>query len=261
MTIESNRSIGGVAAILTITGVISTVFSIFRFGSSSSVFGLYSGVTGIVGLLVFIGFILFLVAMYGFSKDYAEKNIFNHVLNGFIFALVAGFIAAVFGVVVFVSIAVGLGQFGLANLPPFTVGLYLNIFTVIQLVYVVFVNKGLNLLAYKSGSNQFYTATRIFLIGAVLNVILSTVFTMLGLTNLIGSAMAPLLLLPGNLVQYIAWYFAAKGFFAIKPPAAPVQPTQSYYPPYTTGQARYCSNCGTQVQPGDAYCVRCGKKL
>jgi uncharacterized membrane protein len=261
MTIESNRSIGGVAAILTITGVISTVFSIFRIGSTSNISVLYSAVTGIVGLLVFIGFILFLVAMYGFSKDYAEKNIFNHVLNGFIFALIAGFVAAIVGGLVFVSIAIGLGQFGIANLPPFAVGLLLIAFAVVQLIYVVFVNKGLNLLAYKSGSNQLYTATRIFLLGAALNVILSTVFTMLGLTNLIGSAMAPFLLLPGSLVQYIAWYFAAKGFYAIKPPVAPIPPAQPYYPPYTAGQVRYCSNCGTQVQPGDAYCVRCGKKL
>lgn len=258
MTIESNRSIGGLAAILAITGIISTVASIFTLGSMSNVFGLYSGLTGIIGLLGFVGFILFLVAMHGFSKDYAERNIFTHVLNGFIFALVAGFVAVVVGGLVFASIAIGLGRFGTVNLPPFAAGLSLIIFSVIALIYIVFVNKGLNLLAIKSGSTQFYTATRLFLLGAALNVILSTVFTMLGLVNLIGSSMAPLLLIPGNLAQYLAWYFAAKGFFAIKPPVTPAQP---YYAPYTDGQVRYCSNCGAQVQPGDAYCVRCGKKL
>lgn len=258
MTVESNRTIGGVAAILAITGVISTVFSIFRFGSSSNVFGLYTGVTGIVGLLVFIGFILFLVAMYGFSKDYAERNIFNHVLNGFIFALVAGFVAVVVGGLLFVGIAIGLGSFTTVNFPPFAVGLLLIAFAIIQLIYVVFVNKGLNLLAIKSSSNQLHTATRIFLLGASLNVILSAVFTMLGLTNLIGSAMAPLLLIPGNIVQYIAWYFVAKGFFAIQPP---ITSTQPYNPATTSAQNQYCSYCGTKVQPGDAYCVRCGKKL
>jgi uncharacterized membrane protein len=198
-----------------------------------------------------------MVAMHGFSQDYSERKIFDHVLNGFIFAFVATIIAAVLGLFATVSIVL-LFRSGSSSPLAFTTGVATAVLSLIQLCYIIFVNRGLNLLANKSGSNQLHEATKVFLAGAVTSVILSVAFTLIGLTGLINSSAYTLVLVPGAVIQYVAWYYAAKGFLAIQPPVAPAQP---YYAPYASGQMRYCSNCGAQVQPSDVYCVRCGKKL
>ena len=72
MTIQSNRTLGEIAAIFSMLGIVSTVSSVFLNGyPASTVTNLpLVLVTSLVGLFAFVGFILFLVAMYGFSKDY-----------------------------------------------------------------------------------------------------------------------------------------------------------------------------------------------
>ena len=70
MTIESNRTLGGLGALLTVVGVFSSVFSIIRFAYPNNLAAdiAFSGISGVVGVISFVGFILFLVAMYGFSE-------------------------------------------------------------------------------------------------------------------------------------------------------------------------------------------------
>jgi uncharacterized membrane protein len=259
MAVQSNKTLGALGACLTIAGVVGTAASVLRFATGSSTTGILEiGIVGIGGLLGFLGFIFFMVAMHGFSQDYSERKIFDHVLNGFIFAFVATIIAAVLGLFAAVSIVFLFNQSGSSSPLAFTTGLATAVLSLIQLCYIIFVNRGLNLLANKSDSSQLHEATKIFLAGAVTNVILSVAFTLIGLTGSINSAVYTLVLVPGAIIQYVAWYYAAKGFLAIQPPATSAQP---YYAPYAAGQIRYCSNCGTQVQPSDVYCVRCGKKL
>ena len=258
MTVQSNKTLGTLAAGLTIAGAVGTAASVIRIASGSSTIGILEvGILGVGALFGFLGFIFFLVAMHGFSQDYSERKIFDHVLNGFIFAFVATILTAVLGLFAAVSV-VFLFSSGSSNSLAFATGVSTVVISVIQLVYIVFVNKGLNLLASKSGSGQLHEATRIFLAGAVTSVILSVAVTLIGLSGLVNSSVATLITIPGAVIQYIAWYYAARGFSAIQPPVTPAQP---YYTPYAAGQMRYCPNCGAQIQPSDVYCVRCGKKL
>ena len=90
LTIESNRTLGGVAAILMLIGVISQASTAFevcfsQFAGAS----IFTGIGGLFGVLSFVGFLLFLVAMYGFSKDYQEHRIFSYLLYGIIITIVA----------------------------------------------------------------------------------------------------------------------------------------------------------------------------
>jgi uncharacterized membrane protein len=259
MTVQSDKTLGALAAGLTIAGAVGTTASVLRVVSGSSRLGILEvGLLGVGALFGFLGFIFFLVAMHGFASDYSERKIFDHVLNGFIFAFVATIVATVLGLLAAVSMAFLFSQSGSSNSLAFSTGVSTAIISAIQLVYILFVNKGLNLLADKSGSGQLHYATKVFLVGAVTSVILSVAVALIGLTGLISSSVATLILIPGSIIQYVGWYYAAQGFLAIQPPAMPAQP---YYAPYAAGQMRYCPNCGAQVQPSDAYCVRCGKKL
>jgi Predicted membrane protein len=262
MTVQSNKTLGVLGACLTIAGVVGTVASVLRLAVGSSSTGILElGVVGVGALLAFLGFIFFMVAMHGFSQDYSERKIFDHVLNGFVFTFVAIIIAAVLGLFAAVSIAFLFNQSGSSSPLAFTTGVATAVISLIQLVYIIFVNKGLNLLANKSGSGQLHKATKIFLASAVISVVLSVAFMLIGLTGLVVASESTLMLVPGAFIQYVAWYYVAKGFLAIQPPVAPVTQIQPYYVPYAAGQMRYCSNCGAQVQPADVYCVRCGKKL
>jgi uncharacterized membrane protein len=105
MTVQGNKTLGALGACLVLTGVASTVISIVQqvSGSTVSIVGL--GLTAAVGLLAFVGYILFLVAMYGFSKDYTERRIFTDIIFGILIAIVSGVVIGVAWVgFVFVSL-------------------------------------------------------------------------------------------------------------------------------------------------------------
>ena len=109
MTIQTNRTLGGVGAIFSVLGVVSTVSSIFLYGyPNSTVVNLpLALISSFVGLFSFVGFILFLVAMHGFSRDYNEHRIFNYLLYGFLGTIVAAIIA---GVIVFVVVLLNISS-------------------------------------------------------------------------------------------------------------------------------------------------------
>jgi uncharacterized membrane protein len=259
MTVQGNKNLGVLGASLTIAGAVGVAASVLRFVSGSSAISILElGLVGVGALLGFLGFIFFMVAMHGFSSDYSERKIFDYVLNGFVFAFVATIIAAVLGLFAAVSITLLFSPGGSSNSLAFATGVSTAVISAIQIVYILFLNKGLNLLADKSGSSQLHTATRILFAGAVTSGILSVAAALIGLTGLIDASAATLILIPGSVIQYIAWYYAARGFLAIQPPATPTQP---YYAPYTTDPMQYCPNCGTPTQPDSVYCVHCGKKL
>jgi uncharacterized membrane protein len=265
VTVQSNKTIGAVGASLTLTGIVSTAISIYQQISGVSANLIVVGVTAVVGVLAFVGLILFLVAMYGFSKDYAENRIFNYLIYAILVGVVSVVILGIawFG---FAMISV-LSQVSSAVPPssstqiqalitPYLAAL-LPVAGLIMFAPLFFIYRAYNTLSLKSGVSLFRGAAKIFMLSAVLNVLLGVAFAIFAFT---GGLHYPALLLaftPGAVVQYIAWAFTAKGFFDIQPPAIPTMQTQ----PYAAGQNRYCLNCGTQVQTGDAYCVRCGKKL
>ena len=105
LTIQTNRTLGGIGAVFSALGVVSTVSSVFLYGypNSLAVTLPLALITGFVGLFSFVGFILFLIAMYGFSRDYNEHRIFNYLLYGFLATIVAAMVALVVVVVIFLT--------------------------------------------------------------------------------------------------------------------------------------------------------------
>jgi uncharacterized membrane protein len=248
-------------------GVFGTILSVVQSRMLEDSINLWViGVSGIISLLAFVGFILFLVAMYGFSKDYAERKIFSYILYGLIISVV---IAVIIGIIWFaltmVSIFSLVSSSGLSPSPstpqiqsliaPYYAPL-ITAMTVVSLVWILFNYKAFNLLAEKSGVHMFRTAAKIFVAGAVVNVAVGALFAVLGLLGLIDYYTMLLVSVPGGLVQYVAWGFAAKSFFSI-----PI-PTPSYAATVTSpAQGPYCPHCGAQNQVDAIYCSRCGQKL
>ena len=92
MDIQTSRVLGILAASFTLLGAISTIITLLRLFLPNTAFNVFAlGISGIIGIFGFLGFILFLLAMWGFSKSYAEKRIFNYPLYGLII-LIVGFI-------------------------------------------------------------------------------------------------------------------------------------------------------------------------
>ncbi len=266
MAVQSNKTLGAIGACLTLTGVISTVITIIEQVNGFPTDRVGFWVTSVVSLLAFVGSILVLVAMYGFSKDYSERRIFTYLIYGIVAALVSG---VVIGVAWFGFTLIGLlSQFSnvgssasssqiQALIAPYVSAL-IPAMSVVSIVVMFFVYRSYNLLAHKSGVPLFRTAAKTFVLSAIVNIILGTVFAVLAYTSGIQYTTIVLALAPGAFIQYVAWALSAKGFLAINTPETQATPTQPYPTAY---QTNYCSNCGAKVQPSDTYCVRCGKKL
>jgi uncharacterized membrane protein len=264
MAIGSNKTTGLVGASLMILGVITTITTIAEYVSGATSNLAITSITGVVALLTFVGFILFMVAMNGFSKDYAEPKIFSHVLNGFLFGVVAVVVAAILwigGVVMWNAMQkASLTESASVFTGP-AVGGFLITFAIIMLIYFLFYYKAFNLLAQKSGIQQFTLTGKLLILAGIVNIISACIITIVGLTNATGISIFTISLTPGAFIQYIAWGYAAKGYSAIQIPTTPTAPIQSYVTPTAPVNARYCSNCGNQTQTNDIYCAKCGKKL
>ena len=146
MSLESNKTLGGIGAILLA-----------------------------IPFLNLIGIILVLIAMNGMADYYDDDDIFKHSLYGFIFgfvgviALVAVILMLAFGFstvspVITDSTAIGFSGFGL-----FIIALI--ILYVFSLVAAIFYKKSLDTLSEKSGEQMISTAGLILLIAAAIPVI------------------------------------------------------------------------------------------
>ena len=176
MTLESNKTLGGVGALL----MVISPFSSFVAGAFSSVIGL-------------VGIILVLIAMKGLADHYNEGGIFNNTLYGVILTIVGG---VVFGATIVVGAVGLLSELNLdlttlstdpaalsamdwQELVNFDVILdYLVIILaglVVLFIFIViaalFYRKSLNSLSEKTGVGLFGTTGLILLIGAVLTII------------------------------------------------------------------------------------------
>jgi uncharacterized membrane protein len=270
VTIQTNRMLGGIGAIFSVFGIVSTISSVLSYGYSNSTTANLPLllITGSVGLFAFVGFILFLVAMYGFSRDYNEHKIFNYLLYGFVTTLVAAVIGTVIVMIAFL--------FNLASILPSlspettvpsqvssslvsSIAPFLEIFSVVGVIWIAFNVKALNLLRERSGVPLFRTAAFVLLAGAVVNVVIGTIFATLVYFGSIDYATFLLSAIPGGLTQYIAWAILAIAFFRIKSPPPP----RMFLPNITINarQMKYCPNCGTPNQSNAAYCAQCGQKL
>ena len=145
MSLESNKNLGGIGAILLA-----------------------------IPFLNVIGIILVLIAMKGMADYYDEDEIFKNALYGFIFGFI-GVIALIAFILMF--------AFGIAVTSPVTsptklpfAGIGLVIITVLilygfSLIGAIFYKKSLDTLSKKSGEYIFTTAGLILLIGAAIPVI------------------------------------------------------------------------------------------
>jgi uncharacterized membrane protein len=174
MTLQSNKTLGGVGALL-------MVISPF----------LVSGFTLLVGL---VGLILVLIAVKGLSDHYKEASIFNNTLYGVILSIVGVvvFVAALFVTAVsFFTNVLGIElstafsdptafsnidwteAMILDNLMSHVAALVgsLVILFIFVVVATIFYRKSLTTLAEKTGVGRFGTAGLLLLIGAVLTII------------------------------------------------------------------------------------------
>jgi len=151
--LESNRTLGGVGAILL------TIGSIFP-------------------PLALVGIILLLVALKGLSEYYNEKDIFRDNLYGVIFGTVGIAIAIVLFVSFFFRAYMNrvISPLVLPNIQPFRMFfgfiLILGAIFVFFLLESIFLRKSFDHLAAKTGEKMFGTAGLLLLIGAVLTVVL-----------------------------------------------------------------------------------------
>ena len=271
MTIESNRTLGGVAAILMIIGVISQASTVFGYVFPTSAGALIlAGIGGLFGVLSFVGFLLFLVAMYGFSKDYQDHRIFSYLLYGIIITIVAAVI--VFAIFVIVIL------FNFANLFPSLsssapsssqissemskiFGLIFPLFGLVGIIWIAFNVKAFNLLSDKSKVPLLRTGAKVLITGALVNIAIAIVFAVVGSNISVSFNTLLALLTIGGLVQDVAWVLLAMAYFRIQAPAVPMQAAVPINILPVSGQVKYCAYCGAPNQQNALYCTHCGQKL
>ncbi|MGD0204722.1 MAG: DUF996 domain-containing protein [Candidatus Bathyarchaeia archaeon] len=273
MTIESNRTMGGIAACFILIGVVSQVSELFQYAlpNSSVAYLALSGISGIVGVLGLVGLLLFFIAMYGFSRDYGDHRIFDNLLYGLIIVIIVGVIAGIFTIILILSnIGSIIPNFTSAPASPSQITSsmlssilpVLPVFAVIGLIWVLFNVRAFNLLADKSKVLLFRTGAIVLLAGALVSVLLTIIFAVIGSSVSLSFNSLLTFMIPGGLVQDVAWVLLAMAYFRIKPPASPaiapvnVQPVLS-----VSAQVKYCSHCGAPNQTDAIYCTRCGQKL
>jgi uncharacterized membrane protein len=271
VTIQSNRTLGLLGAVFTLIGAVSTAISLIRFLYPTYIAAnvAVSAIVSVVSALAFVGFLLFLVAMYGFSRDYGERRIFNYVLYGLLIGIVAAVAAVIFMVAFFLaSFASLIPAFGSSNPPtsnqiqtlmlPY-IAPFLVVFAFIGLVNVVLDVRAFNLLGDKSGVSMFRTAAKVLLAGGLLMVVFGIIFSALALANIVTFDQLLLMYAPSAVITEIAWLLLAVAFFRIHPSLTPTA-----YPPTDSAQfypVKSCPNCNSQNQADASYCTKCGKKL
>ncbi len=268
MSLQTNKTLGGVGAVLIVLGVISSILTVTRYViPNSAIFNAaITSISGVISVIALVGFILFFIAMYGISKVYNEHRIFDYVLYGIIIAIVAAIVATsvmfVFFFGNFMSMYPNLQATEqitsamIAFMSPFIV-----VFGFIGLINIVFDVLALNLLAAKSQVNLFKTAAKVFLTGAIVQIVAGIVFVFWASFNTATVDAYSLVFVPGGVVQYIAWVILAKAFFKMPEPPTPIVSSSTGFSMQATGQIKSCPYCGAEISSDGVYCVRCGKKL
>ena len=186
-----------------------------------------------------IGIILLLVAIKGFADYYRDNEMYRNAFTGVIYYVIAAIAAA---------IALGSLAFGLATIFFAIVGIAVFIVTLI-IAFIFYLLAAMRLrqtffsLAQKTGEHNFETAGRLLWIGAILTIIFV-----------------------GLIIIFVAWIFAAIGFFSMKVPGqqygyTPPPPPTASQPSQPTQATRYCPNCGSPVAQDATFCPNCGKQL
>jgi uncharacterized membrane protein len=172
MTLETNKTLGGIGAILMAIGFLPFA-------------GAYTGIIALVGL------ILVLVAVKGFSDYYKDAGIFNNM----IYAIVMGIVGAVVAGILIVSAAFGIlsavginmsnwtdwtmfqniqwQNINISTIMPYvaTILLSLVLLFVFAIVAAIFLRRSMTSLSEKTRVHMFATTGLLFLIGAILTIV------------------------------------------------------------------------------------------
>lgn len=190
-----------------------------------------------------IGIILFMMAIRGFSTNYQDPAMYQNAFTGIIYYIIAAIAAAV---------AVGSLALGFSTL--FYIGFGIVIFAIALVIAFIFyvlaasrLRRTFNDLAQRTGEQSFHTAGTLLWWGAILTIVFGL----------------------GLVLIFVAWIFAAIGFFSMKTPGQPQygQPQYGYTtpppppPPSSASTGRFCPNCGAQVDRSATFCPNCGKPL
>jgi uncharacterized membrane protein len=263
LSFESGKTLGKISSLLNVTLPVIIVPLVFVFmfismpayptGTTPPTLLIPSSVLvwGALAGLGLVCLILFLVAMQRLAKYYNEPAIFKNVFYGIVSNIV-GTVVAVVIEFAFLNIAVRQVHLGVSGNPLTMPSIQASIFTflaflVVALVFAiisaVFYMRAFNALGEKSGVPSFKTAGLLFLIGTVLTVIVV-----------------------GGLLIWVAWIFAAIGFFSLKPSPEAASADTSYSQTLTSmtsapTQVQYCTYCGAPNSADAAFCNRCGKQL
>lgn len=222
MSLESNKTLGGVGALLIAIGFFFPILSL-------------------------VGIILVLIAMKGLAEYYNEDDIFTNALYGFIFgvigivAFIIIFVAAIFAGT-FAEIFADFGRPSF-TFPVVTLVLLITSLVVMFIFYVlhaVFYRKSFTILSEMSGEKIFDTAGLLLLIGAILTIILVGIVLLL---------VAWILVTVG--------FFSIKTPTTQLPAAAPPPAT----PAPVSVEKKFCQYCGTENKIDANFCKKCGKKL
>ncbi len=271
MAVSTNKYVGLVASLLTVFSLIYTLITASQLGVPSANASPLSFTTGLIfAPLGLIGFILFLVAMYGFSKDYHDDAIFNYVLYGFIASIVAaGLVIAVGFIFLFPNLASTL----LLNTPPGSNSAqfmqnFIEAFLPLYIVgsFISLIPASLNMLAFKKLSDKsevrlFKTVGQLGVAAAAVAIITWFIGAALYYSGTITIYNALTFSVTSSIVSLIAWVLAAKAYYSMNMGSTQVQVGQPAQLPNTsTAQIKYCPKCGTANSQDAEFCIRCGAK-
>jgi uncharacterized membrane protein len=178
VTLESNRMLGGIGALLIVTSSITSFLSLAQFFFPSLLIGVFGAPFGLLGLA---GLALFMIAMKGFAAHYKDPSIFNNALYWILTSIIAGVVAVALSVAVLLSVLSRI----IETMAPFTptnppilssvldalrplIGYFIPVGIVvfaIMVLSVVFIMRAFNRLADASGVRLFRTAGLLFLVG------------------------------------------------------------------------------------------------
>ncbi len=266
MSLETGKKLGLTASLISVIvpvvivvlygvlffSLISTISSTVSSNPpSASPFSAFSGsgffvAIALLGILSLAAIILFLIAMHSLSHYYSEPRIFRNALYGFLTNIIGGAVLIVIAAAFVFSIIHSVST-GTSIATAIGVGIALLILAavvgalVIGIVSGIFYMRAFHALGDKSGVNNFQTAGTLYLVGSILQIVFF-----------------------GSLILWIGWIFAAIGFNSLKPKTA--ESSMVAYPPpqqptYSTGQTKYCPNCGAANNSDALYCRSCGKPL
>ena len=250
-------------------GVVSQASTVFGYLFPHSTGALILTVAGgLFGVLSFVGLLLFLLAMYGFSKDYQDHRIFSYLLYGIIITIVAAVIVlAILVIVILFNLSTLFPNLS-SSAPPSSqissemskiFGFVFPLFGLVGIIWIAFNVKAFNLLSDKSKVPLFRTGAKVLIAGAIVNIVIAIIFAVVSSYVAVSFNTLLALLTIGGLVQDVAWVLLATAYFRIQVPAAPVQAAINIPP--VSGQEKYCTYCGAPNQLNALYCSHCGQKI